>query len=116
KFKRTHPNGNQRNRILLELEQKALRIIDEFISTDTDFTLEQFEEQFRGTRKVKKTVSEFWKEKIADLIKMGRTGNARAYKDVYTSFFKFHKTKSLKFNQLNVDLLYRYETYLRSNG
>lgn len=116
KFKRTHPNWNQRNRILLGLEQKALKIIDEFISTETDFTLEQFEEQFKGAKKGKKTVSEFWEEKIADLIKMGRTGNARAYKDVYTSFFKFHKSKSLKFNQLNADLLFKYETYLRSNG
>lgn len=116
KFKRTHPNWNQRNRILLELEQKALKIIDEFISIDTDFTLDQFEEQFRGAKRTKRTVAEFWEEKIADLIKMGRTGNARAYKDVYTSFFKFHKSKSLKFNQLNADLLFKYETYLRSNG
>jgi integrase len=116
KFKKTHPNWNQRNRILLELEQKALKIIDEFISAEVDFTLKQFEEQFRGVKRGKKTVAEFWEEKIADLIKMGRTGNARAYRDAYTSFFKFHKSKSLKFNQLNADLLFKYETYLRAKG
>ena len=116
KFKRTHSNWNQRNRILLEQEQKALRIIDDFISTDTDFTLEQFEEQFRGVKSAKRTVAEFWEDKIADLIKMGRTGNARAYRDVFNSFFKFQKSKSLKFNQLTPDLLYNYETYLRSRG
>ncbi|RXJ52626.1 site-specific integrase [Gelidibacter gilvus] len=116
KFKRSHPNWNQRNRIILELEQKALKIIDDFMATDTDFTLEQFEEQMKGVRKNNMTVSQFWNHKIEELIQVGRTGNARAHKDTYTSFFKFHKSKSLKFHQITPDLLFRYETYLRTNG
>ncbi|WP_179318807.1 site-specific integrase [Winogradskyella helgolandensis] len=116
RFKRSHPNWNQRNRILLELEQKALNIIDEYISTDTDFTLEQFEEQFKGVKKNKLSVSDFWLDKIDELIQVGRTGNARAYRDTYTSFFKFQKSKSLRFHQLTPELLLRYETYLRTNG
>ncbi|WP_415376402.1 phage integrase SAM-like domain-containing protein [Patiriisocius sp. Uisw_017] len=116
KFKRSHPNCNQRNRILLELEQKGLKIIDEYIATDTDFTLEQFEEQFKGVSKNKKTVFQFWKEKIEELIQVGRTGNARAHRDTCTSFFKFQKNKSLKFHQITPDLLLKYEVYLRTKG
>lgn len=116
KFKRSQANWNQRNRILLELEQKALRIIDDFIATDTDFTLEQFEEQFKGVKKTKMTVAEFWKQKIEELIQVGRTGNARAHRDTRTSFFKFQKNKSLRFHQLTPDMLLKYEIYLRTNG
>ena len=116
KFKRTHPNYNQRNRILLQLEQKALSIIDEYIATDTDFTLDQFEEQLKGVRAKNLTVAEFWEHKIEELIKVGRTGNARAHIDTFNSFFKFQKSKTLKFHQLTAEFLMRYETYLRANG
>ncbi|ARN78245.1 integrase [Nonlabens spongiae] len=116
KFKKSHPNSSQRNRILLQLQHKALEIVDEYIATDIDFTLEQFEEQFKGTKKSKMTVAEFWEEKIKELQLLGRTGNARAHRDTFNSFFKFQKKRTLKFHQLTPELLLRYETYLRTNG
>jgi len=116
RFKRSHSNANQRNRILLELEKKALSIIDEFIANDIDFTLEQFEELFKGVKKNKITVSEFWISKIEELVNVGRTGNARAHRDTYNSFFNFHESKKLKFHQITPDLLHKYETFLRLNG
>jgi integrase/recombinase XerD len=76
----------QRNRALLKKKEKALKIIDDFFFEGTDFTLNQFEAKFRGRKSSKVTVSEFWIEKISDLNRAGRTGNARAYKDVYNSF------------------------------
>lgn len=114
-FKRTHPNATQRNRTLLKFQEKALQIVDEFTLNDIDFTLSQFEEKFRGKSKNTITVSEFWLEKIDDLNKAGRTGNARAYKGVYTSFFKFHKNKSIQFREITPTLLDKYETYMRGN-
>ena len=114
-FKRTYPNASQRNRVLLKLQEKALGIIDEFALDSIDFTLNQFEAKFRGRKSSKTTVSEFWIEKVADLNKAGRTGNARAYKDVYNSFFKFHKNKNLVFREITPTLLDKYETYLRGN-
>ena len=114
-FKRTYPNASQRNRVLLKLQEKALGIIDEFALDSVDFTLNQFEAKFRGRKSSRVTVSEFWKEKIADLNKAGRTGNARAYKDVYNSFFKFQKSKNLVFREITPTLLDKYETYLRGN-
>ena len=115
-FKKTYSNASQRNRVLLKLQEKALKIIDEFALDGIDFTLNQFEDKFRGRKSSKVTVSEFWKEKVSDLNKAGRTGNARAYKDVYNSFFKFHKNKNLVFREITPTLLDKYETYLRSKN
>ncbi len=115
-FKRTYPNYIQRNIILLKLKEKAYKIIDEFAVEDIDFTLTQFEERFRGKSSKQTTVSEFWLEKIADLNLAGRTGNANAYKDVYNSFFKFKKNKTILFRDITHTVLDKYETYLRSKN
>ena len=115
-FKKSYSNASQRNRVLLKLQEKALKIVDEFALDGVDFTLNQFEAKFRGRKSSKVTVSEFWIEKISDLNRAGRTGNARAYKDVYNSFFKFHTNKNLVFREITPTLLDKYETYLRSNN
>ncbi|MEH6764112.1 MAG: site-specific integrase [Aequorivita antarctica] len=109
-----NPAASVKNRIILKQKQKALKIIDDFNLDEVDFTLNQFEEMFRGKKSSKVTVAEFWKEKISDLNEAGRTGNARAYKDVYSSFFKFQKNKNLVFREITPALLDKYETYLRS--
>lgn len=114
-FKRSEKNYLQRNRALLKKKEEALKIIDDFLLEGIDFTLDQFEAKFRGKKSSKVTVSEFWKEKISDLNKAGRTGNARAYNDVYNSFFKFHPNKNLVFREITPSLLDKYETFLRSN-
>jgi integrase len=110
-----HPNASVKNRIILKKKEEALKIIDEFNLEGIDFTLNQFESKFRGKKFSKVTVSEFWIEKVSDLNIAGRTGNARAYKDVYNSFFKFNKNKNLVFREITPTLLDKYETYLRSN-
>lgn len=115
-FKKTYPNASQRNRVLLKLKEKGLKIIDEFALDGIDFTLNQFETKFRGRKSSKVTVSEFWKEKIDDFIKAGRIGNSKPYKDTYNSFFKFHNNKNLVFREITPAYLDKYETYLRSNN
>ena len=113
---KNHPNYRDDNEFIINRKNKANEIVRGFQLEDYDFTLNEFEEEFRGVKKTDMTVAEFWKELIGDLITEGRTGNARAYKDTYNSFFKFHKNKSLKFSQLNYNLLDKYETYLRANN
>lgn len=115
-FKKTYANASQRNRVLLKLQEKALKIIDEFALDDIDFTLNQFETKFRGRKSSSVTVSEFWKEKINDFIKAGRIGNSKPYKDTYNSFFKFHKNKNILFREVTPAFLDKYETFLRSNN
>tara|TARA_R110002096_G_scaffold435973_1_gene664721 strand:- start:13661 stop:14899 length:1239 start_codon:yes stop_codon:yes gene_type:complete len=115
-FKKNLTDYRKMNLILLKKHQKALKIINDFIEGEINFTLNQFEAKFRGKEISKITVSEFWKEKIADLNKAGRTGNARAYQGTYNSFFKFEKNKNLVFREITPTLLDKYETYLRSNN
>ena len=115
-FKKSCSNYIQRNRVLLKMKEKALKIIDEFALNGEDFTLTQFEMKFRGKDLSKVTVLEFWEEKIEDLIKAGRVGNARAYRDTKTSFFKFQKNTKVMFKEITPAVLDKYETYMRSNG
>ncbi|HFG0566271.1 site-specific integrase [Flavobacterium psychrophilum] len=115
-FKKNHPNYIQRNRVLLKLKEKALKVIDGFNIEEVDFTLTQFEDSFRGKKDSNISVRLFWEDKIADLNKAGRTGNARAYLDTMNSFFKFAKNFQLKFRDINVEMLDKYETHLRATG
>lgn len=112
-FKKSHPNYVQRNRVLLKQKEKALKVIDEFNIEELDFTLTQFEAKFRGKKDVNVTVKTFWEEKIDDLKKSGRVGNARAYSDTMASFYKFAKNNQLRFMDITVEMLDKYETYLR---
>lgn len=115
-FKKSHPNSVQRNRVILKLKEKALKVIDEFNIEEVDFTLTQFEEKFRGKKDSNLYVKEFWEEKIADLNKAGRTGNARAYFETMNSFYKFAQNNQLKFRDITVVMLDKYETHLRATG
>lgn len=115
-FKKNHPNYIQRNRVILKLKEKALKVIDGFNIEEVDFTLTQFEESFRGKKDSNISVRMYWEDKIADLNKAGRTGNARAYLDTMNSFFKFAKNLQLKFRDINVEMLDKYETHLRATG
>ena len=115
-LKKNHNKCVQTNRVLLKMKSKALDIINDFILNDDDFSLTQFEMKFRGKDLSKVTVLEFWEEKIEDLIRAGRIGNARAYKDTKTSFFKFQKNTKVMFKEITPAVLDKYETYMRSNG
>lgn len=115
-FKKTHPNHIQRNRLLLKHKDRALKIIDEFSMDETDFTLEQFEEKFRGIEPNKTTVLEFWDEVISDLIKSGKVGNAKALNETKNSLFSFHKKHNLMFKEITPGFLEKYEVYLRENN
>ncbi|KIX20717.1 integrase [Flavobacterium sp. 316] len=115
-FKKSEKNHIQRNRVLLKKKEEALKIIDNFYLDEIDFTLNQFEEKFRGRKSSKITVSQFWLEKIDDFNTAGRTSNAKVYKDVYNSFYKFSKNKSLVFREITPNSLDKYETFLRGNN
>lgn len=115
-FKKSEKNHLQRNRLLLKMKDKALKIIDDFLLEDVDFTLNQFEAKFRGSKSSKTTVSEFWNERTQDFILADKVGNANVYQSTYNSFFKFHKNKNIVFREITPALLDKYETYLRSNG
>lgn len=109
-------NYSKKNRVLMKLKEKAFSVIDDFALMQVDFTLQQFEQKFRGVEVAKKSVSQFWLEKIEELENSGRMGNAKAYKDTYRSFFKFNSLKNIEFKNIDPDLLSKYESFLRSTG
>jgi integrase len=76
----------------------------------------QFETKLRGKEQSKITVLEYWEEKVQDLNLAGRTGNAKAYQDTKNSFFRFCKNQKILFREITVEVLDKYETYLRATG
>lgn len=108
-------NYKQVNIILSEKKIQANKIIYDFELEGIDFTLTQFEEAFLGKKDINITLKAYWEEKISDLIDVGRTGSARAYKDTMVSFFKFNPNKQLMFRDITVEMLDKYEAYMRKN-
>ena len=116
KFKKSYPNWNQRNRILLKLEQKALKIIDDFTIQNMDFTLSHFEDKFRGNNSNTNNLIIFFKEIIDEMYRAGRLGNAKALKDTMRSLIKFNGSSNILFKEITTTFLEKYEVYLRETG
>ena len=116
-FTKHHPNYQLENEMILTLKSRALGIIREFQMKEQDFSLFDFERKFRPEQDTTDiTVLSFWNEKVEDLIRAGKAGNSRAYKDAKTAFFKFETNKKLRFKDITPGLLDKYETYLRSRN
>lgn len=116
-LKKSHSNYQKRNLILANIKSRALKIIDEFVSDEIDFTLIDFEVKFSGDKiNSKITVYEHFQATITLMNTSGRTGNSRSFKDTCNSFFSFHQDKDLSFKNLNVGLLEKYEAHLRGRN
>ncbi|GMN09566.1 site-specific integrase [Croceitalea sp. MTPC9] len=116
-FNKRNPNYIQFNRLLLNLRDRALRILSELQIDDPDFTLEDFEKQFRIINNPEShNFFRFWEEIIGEQLDAGRTGTARANTCTYHSFKSFHKHTRLSFRELTPRLLHKYEVYLRTRG
>lgn len=116
-LKKTHPNFQKRNLILMNIKQRALKIIDDFIEEGIDFTLNEFEKLFKGDKQNSRiTVFEHFQDVIQRMKLSNRLGNSKSYLDTCNSFFKFHSDRDLTFKGLNVTLLEKYEAYLRNRN
>ena len=114
-FTKKHPDYKSDNELLIKLRSKANLIVRKLQINEEDFTLEEFENEFRGKRKRQVLVSEFFDEIIDEMIKSGRTGNAKAYLDTKKSILKFAGSR-LQFKEINPTFLEKYEVFLRENG
>ncbi len=115
-FTKKHTLYKKRNFILTEQVLKALSIIDNFEANKINFSLLEFENKFIGKTKDDVFVFDFFDEIIEDEIRSGKTGNARVYKDTKNSLLKFVNTKNLRFHEISVTFLEKYEVYLRENN
>lgn len=113
-FRRNFDNYKKRNLIITEAKARALRIIDDFTAEGKGFTLAQFEERFRGRPTARQaSLKDFWMERVSDLERSGKTGNAQVYEETMQSFFSFTGDADIRFTDITPGLLSKYEVYLR---
>lgn len=116
RFTKKHKLHKKRNLILSEQVLKALSIIDNFEANKINFSLVEFENKFIGKTKDDVLVFDFFDEIIEEKVKSGKTGNARVYTDTRNSLLKYANTKNLRFHDVSVTFLEKYEVYLRENN
>ncbi len=115
-FKKTHPNHMKRNHLLNIIKTKAYEIIDVFMLKKVNYTLNDFEAKFREKPTSNSgTVAEFCQEIIDEQLKSGRISNAKTYRDTKVSLSKYAKP-NLRFEDVTVAFLEKYEAYLRSEN
>ncbi len=119
-FIKPHPNLRIENELILKLKQHAFSIIRNFQINDEDFTLNEFEQKFRGIPDTNENFFVFTNEIIEELELSNRLGNARAYKEAKESLAKFilsyAENTNLKFKDVTPEFLEKYEVYMRSRG
>ena len=115
-FTKNAPNWKKRNQLLLKLRVKADDIQHEFRLQNKDFTLDEFEDAFRGIKKEQSpSVLAFFDEIIDELMTTNKVGNARAYQETKLSLFKF-ASDDLVFKQITTRFLEKYELHMRKKG
>lgn len=115
-FTKKHPNHHIENELLLEFKAKATRSLRELQVTKDDFSLEDFEDAFRGVKNNPDLkVIDFFDEIIDEMTRAGRMSNAKAYKDTKDSLIKFNG-KKFKFKNITSTFLEKYEVFLKENG
>lgn len=115
-FLKGHENYKTENKILLNFKARAEKIIRDFQLDGINFTLEEFENKFKGKPEISDyRVSEFYDEIIDELERSGRMSYAKSFKDTRTSFLKF-TGKNIMFKDVTPILIEKYEVYLRENN
>ncbi|MFP3598450.1 phage integrase SAM-like domain-containing protein [Chryseobacterium sp. SIMBA_029] len=114
-FLKGHQNYKAENKILNKIKVKAEDIVRDFQLDDKDFSLEEFEDKFRGKQINRKLVIPFFDEIIDELTTAHRLGNARAYSETKNALLKFSNDK-IKFTDITPEFLEKFEVDMRSRG
>ena len=115
-FTKNHSNHQLENELLLTFKTRALKILRNFQLLEKDFSLDEFESEFRIRKKVIDVLLvEFFDEIIDEMERAGKIGNANAYKETRNSIVKF-RGKKVKFIEVTPTFLEKYEVFLRENG
>ena len=115
-FTKQHPNYQIENELLLKVKARALKIIREFQVKQSDFTLDEFEDVFRGNKKNQDLKAiDFFDELIDELKRAGKMGSAKAYYETKNSLIKY-RGKKFQFKDVTPTFLEKYEVFLRENG
>ncbi len=118
-FTRKYANHIQSNRVLLKFKDKALKVFAELEYENEGFSLNDFDRAFVSTAKPVQNIDNFfyfWNDLIEDLNAAGRTGDARIHKHSYAALKKFNGGTQLRFEEIDMTFLQKYENRLRSQG
>ena len=117
KFTKRNNNYLQNNRLLIKFQDRALEILGDLKIKSDDFTLEDFEKNYREiSNPVQNNVFTFWNEIVEEMTQAGRMGNARINREASKSILKFNGSKNLTFKNITPAFLNKYEVYMRSRG
>lgn len=112
-----HKDHKIDNELILKFKKKALEIVREFQLEDYNFTLEEFENKFRGTEEENQKVDamQFFDEIIQEMELSGRLGNAKAYKEARDALIRFSGHQIL-FEDITPAFLEKFEVFMRARG
>ncbi|WP_165499098.1 site-specific integrase [Gramella sp. KN1008] len=114
-FKKSYPGFRKRNSYLAQVKLQANKIIDEFMESEKDYSLTDFADKFLGKDHTNIIVWNFFEQKIDILDRSERLGSARAYEETMLALKKFYP-KELKFKEITVDFLEKFELSMRERG
>ncbi len=108
------PTRTQINYYLLKYRAKVQDIHDQFVKDGIpDYTPEQFIKIYKKGQKTKMTVFRAFLERIGELKRSGRIGNAEVYQTSYLAFKSWRKT-DLQIRDLTPEILEKWADHLRT--
>ena len=115
-FNKTYPSYRSFNDELLKLKGKAIQIVEDFEFDMYDFSLEEFKAKFKESPKYQDScIIKFIDEIIEEMLRSGRTGNARAFDETNKALIRF-AGKQISFKAITPTFLEKFEVFLRENG
>ena len=109
---RKHPNYRELETLIDEKKKEARKLEIEMETSKPNFTANEYGTKLRNDVK-RTTVFKFFDVVIEDMVKAGRIGNSKAYKDAKNSIYNFRNGKDFSFAEMDTSLLTRYEQYMR---
>lgn len=105
----------QINALLTKKKGEAQEVLLDLQRRNIPVTLENFKKNFLK-QKTKDFVFPYFKNYISELEEKGRAGNASMYRTVKNSIEAYKKNKQLRFCDVDITFLRKYEQYLIKNG
>lgn len=113
--KRNYPNHVRVNHILSKKLNEIQEVIfDLEISTEV-FNMDEVLSRLNGSGQ-RMSITDYWEKRIDDLTSVGRTGNARVYRESLKDFKKFQAKRNWCFEELNYARLKEYERFMLKKG
>lgn len=112
-----HKDHKIDNEVIVELKRKAYTIVRDFQRESYNYSLEEFENKFRGIEDENQKVDtiQFFDEIINELEFSERLGNARAYKETKDALIRF-SGESILFEEITSAFLEKFEAFMRARG